>query len=547
MKTRLTHKSRQLASSLLVSLVICSILSLFVMYYLSLIEQQNILSARSQTWNMAIAVSEAGVEDGLEQLNSCWPSLSTNGWSYDGSTCYSRSNSLPEGSGYTSYIYVTNSANPVVVARASVTPPNAGFWETSWQTAMILFGAQGQSSSVQAPVTRAVQVTCSKGNLFLAAMVAKQTINLNGNNITTDSYNSLDPTKSLNGQWNPNGYHGDYGDIASNLGITDSIGAGNANIFGHAHTGPGSANNALQIGPNGYIGSHLNYAAGGSGVQSGWWMQDANFTFPDTTYPSTAGYFTPTGGVLAASIQVTSNFTVTSLSYPSPVPSGLQTNTASVPSAPQPPAAGTYLPGTLVSSEHHGVITYSYTAINSYYWTSNATFTVMTTNTYDHILYGTSDLQHTNYYDLSSALSGNTIVVGTNVVLALDNGINMSGQDAFTVAPGANITVYSAGTSVTLGGNGVINQQPPIDFILYCAPSVTSFSLGGNGQFSGIVVAPNVNLTMNGGGNNSMDYSGCLMVNSVTMNGHMNFHYDEALGNIGGNGRFLITAWNEIK
>ena len=547
MKTRLTRKSRQLASALLVSLVICSILSLFVMYYLSLIEQQNILSGRSQTWNMAIAVSEAGVEDGLEQLNSCWPNLGTNGWSYDGSTCYSRSNALPEGNGYMSYIYVTNSANPVVVARAFVTPPNASFWETTWHTAMILFASQGQSANVQAPVTRAVQVTCSKGNLFLAALVAKQTINLNGNNINTDSYNSLDPSKSANGQYAPNKYKGDYGDIASNMGITDSIGAGNANVYGHAHTGPNSVNNALQIGPNGYIGSHANQLGGGTGVQSGWWMQDANFTFPDTTYPNTAGYFSPTGGVLAATIPVTSNYTFSSVSYPSPLPSGLQTNTALVTGAAMPPASGTYISGTLVSSEKHGVTTFSYTAINSYYWVSNATFTVMATNTYDHILYGTSDLQHTNYYTLSSALSGNTIVVGTNVVLALDSGINMSGQDTFTVAQGANITVYSAGTSVTVGGNGIVNQQPPIDFILYCAPSVTSFSLGGNGTFSGVVVAPNVNVTMNGGGNNSLDYSGCLMANSVTMNGHMNFHYDEALGNMGGNGRFLITAWNEIK
>jgi len=61
MKISLTRKAKQLASSLLTALVICSILSLFVMYYLSLIEQQNFLSARSQSWNIAIAVSEAGI------------------------------------------------------------------------------------------------------------------------------------------------------------------------------------------------------------------------------------------------------------------------------------------------------------------------------------------------------------------------------------------------------------------------------------------------------------------------------------------------------
>jgi hypothetical protein len=36
------------------------------------------------------------------------------------------------------------------------------------------------------------------------------------------------------------------------------------------------------------------------------------------------------------------------------------------------------------------------------------------------------------------------------------------------------------------------------------------------------------------------------MVNRVTMNGHFNFHYDEALGRMPGGGRFLVTQWDEI-
>jgi hypothetical protein len=83
MKTKLSRKARQLASSLLTTLVICSILSMFVMYYLSLIDQQNFLGFRSQTWNMAIAVSEAGIEDGLEHLNDGYPNMGTDGWTYD--------------------------------------------------------------------------------------------------------------------------------------------------------------------------------------------------------------------------------------------------------------------------------------------------------------------------------------------------------------------------------------------------------------------------------------------------------------------------------
>src|SRR5438270_133693 len=109
----LTRKTWQAASALITTLFICSILSIFVMYYLSLVDQQSYLSSRSQVWNMAIAISEAGIEDGLEQLNSNnnYPNLAGDGWSYDGSS-YSRSNSLPDGNSYVVYIYTTNLMNP---------------------------------------------------------------------------------------------------------------------------------------------------------------------------------------------------------------------------------------------------------------------------------------------------------------------------------------------------------------------------------------------------------------------------------------------------
>jgi hypothetical protein len=107
--------------------------------------------------------------------------------------------------------------------------------------------------------------------------------------------------------------------------------------------------------------------------------------------------------------------------------------------------------------------------------------------------------------------------------------------------------VYAAGTSCTVSGNAVINQPGyAADFILYCAPSVTSFTLNGNGGFNGVLVAPSVDLTLNGGGSNPIDFIGAAMVNSATLNGHFHFHYDECLSNYKNNPRYLITAWNEV-
>jgi len=552
MKTKLTGKAKRLASALLIALVILTILSLFVMYYLSLIEQQSLLGARSQAWNTAIAVSEAGVEEGLQQLNNAYPDMNTDGWTYDGSTCYWKSNTLPDGNSYGSYIYITNGPNPVIISRGYVTAPSA-----IPLTGTLLFAQVGVNPTpTPTTITRSVQVTCSKRTPWSGAMVAKKNIDLSGNNIATDSFNSSDPTKSVNGQYSPSFYRGSRGDIATDQGVISSISAGNANIYGHAHTGPGSASSALQIGPNGYVGP---YPQAGKGAQSGWWLPDSNFTFPDTTYPNTAGYFTPTGGVLVTSGLLTNTVTVTQPTYPSPVPSGLTTNATFVSGATVNPAVA-LPPGTyygVVAYQAGGLNYWEYYLINSYSYPSNYTTTVYSTNTYNNILWGTSSLSQTNYYVanplsgtnyLANALSGSTIVLGDNVVLALPNGLAMSGNDQITVSPGANIIVCSGGTSCTINGNGVANQAGyAANFIVYCAPTVTNLTFGGNGTFIGAVVAPNADVLLNGGGGGiPTNFVGALMANSVTMTGHFNFHYDEALAGDKRLGRFLITSWNEV-
>lgn len=513
MKTRLGQKARKAASALLTTLVICSILSVFVLYYLSLIDQQNYLGARSQTWNMAIVVSEAGIEDGIAQLNANYPNLATDNWVYNGATSsYSRSNSLPDGNGYTVTIYVTNSLNPTIVARAYVNMPP----KYAQSAASSLLAAIGttQSPAGTAPVTRAVEVTCSKGNLYLAAMVARNTINLNGNGVTTDSYDSSDPTKSTNGQYDPAKYKGDKGDVATDLSVIDSLNVGNANIYGHAHTGPNSPANAITWLPNCIVGSHA-WAASNSGVEPNWYVQDANFTFPNTAMPNTLSSLTPTGGVMVLPCVTMTTNTL-----------GFLSNTNVV--------------GSIGSYKSKGT-TYYYALLSGY-----------TTNNYTQILWGPGKY-------VAGSVGSSVLVIGTNATLVVTNGL--SGSENFSFYrdcwntnngaspsyPDSSVTVYAGGTSCSVNGNQTINQPGyPADFVVFCSPSVTSCSFSGNAGFCGVLVAPSANITMNGGGNNSLDFCGALMVNSVTMNGHFNFHYDEALSKAPSSGRFLITAWNEI-
>ena len=51
---------------------------------------------------------------------------------------------------------------------------------------------------------------------------------------------------------------------------------------------------------------------------------------------------------------------------------------------------------------------------------------------------------------------------------------------------------------------------------------------------------------MNGGGNNTIDFIGASITKTARLNGHFNFHYDEALKNVGPSRGFIVTAWNEM-
>jgi hypothetical protein len=61
----------------------------------------------------------------------------------------------------------------------------------------------------------------------------------------------------------------------------------------------------------------------------------------------------------------------------------------------------------------------------------------------------------------------------------------------------------------------------------------------------GVIYAPSAELTLNGGGNNN-GLIGSSITKTITMNGHYDFHYDEALGNLGPAAGFAPTSWTEL-
>lgn len=577
MKLKLSPKSTQLGAALITALVIGSILCVSIAGYLSVTEQQSLLSARSQAWNMAITIVEAGIEEGLQQCYNNYWNLSMDGWTRSGNL-YSRTRTFPDGS--TSTIILDNSVVNAPTVRADATVVSPTFVQRRGVRAF--FAAQGTGSlgdaTANPTVSRAVVVRTTRGSMFRKAMAARNSINMNGNNISTDSFDSADPMKSRYGAYDPTLYKGDKGDIACNSSIVNSVNIGNADIYGHVATGPGGT---VAIGPNGSIGDHAWVAAHPSGIETGWVTDDSNFTVPSTDFPFTASgpgvlsipnnpgnYPTSTNQITAT------NFSNTTI-YPSPVPpGGVTTNGVapwtSVGSIPSPVPYGfatnyywvsnsTILPNPPIivtviytnwNQAHSGKIYtyqyldhYSYPTL-AYNYTTYGTNTIWTTNHYDHIINTPGD-----YY--TTTLTGDTLVTAPQVRIVVASGMNLASGNSITIANGANtgtaFLLYVGGTSFSVSSSQVHNLGLYSgNFVVYCAPSVTSMALSGNEEFCGVLVAPNVDISMNGGGNSDMDFVGALIVKSVTLNGHYHFHWDEALGRVANNPRVLITSWDEV-
>lgn len=277
MRIPLNH--REAAGAVVIALVTISILGLVLASYLTLIRAQNVSTMRAQAWNTALPMAEAGIEEAMTHINTIGSTnWEGNGWSLsNGSYLKSRD--------FTNYSWTASisAADP-----PSIT--STGFVATVVNG---MFGAVNLEAKTVTYASRSVRVNTAKDGLFTKAMVAKNTIDLKGNNIQTDSFDSSNPLYSTNGFYDPNPAKiRDNGDIATNSGITNSISVGNANIWGRASTGPGGS---VSVGPNGAVGSKAWNAGGNHGVEPGWVEDDMNVSFPDITAPFTSGS-TPISG-----------------------------------------------------------------------------------------------------------------------------------------------------------------------------------------------------------------------------------------------------------
>jgi Tfp pilus assembly protein PilX len=105
-----------------------------------------------------------------------------------------------------------------------------------------------------------------------------------------------------------------------------------------------------------------------------------------------------------------------------------------------------------------------------------------------------------------------------------------------------------SGDSLSLSGNGTMNYPGLArNLQIYGLPSLTSIDFSGNAAWCATIYAPEADFKGGGGGNNTQDSIGAIAVNSATLVGHWNFHYDESLKTYGPTRGWVGKSWTEVK
>jgi Tfp pilus assembly protein PilX len=244
MKVQLKQRTTPQGSVLIVTLFITVLFGLFLFSYLYLVRTQKVTVVRAQSWNGALGVAEAGIEEALAQLNPGAPlpsiNRAANGWGGPANGIYGPvTRTLPYGT-YTAII--TTDTMPIVYSTGTVTV-----------------------ASIPAILTRVLMVTTTNVPMFSVGMAAIDNINFNGHNVGTDSFNSANTNLSTNGRYDST-KTSTNGTIASVSGV---VNVGNANVNGSVLLGPGATD-----------------AIKNNGVITGGVSNDFNVDFPDVVLPS---------------------------------------------------------------------------------------------------------------------------------------------------------------------------------------------------------------------------------------------------------------------
>jgi len=174
--------NRRSGSALLVTLVVTLLLGVALASYLKLVQAEQVLTARSQAWNQALVLAEAGVEEALAQLNPAAFTTNVaggNGWSLANDH------------------YEPDPPERILLGGRYAVVYTAENPPTIYSTGYTTFGANADLLS------RVVCATTTNAPLATAGLSVRVISNPSGYAYSEDSYDSDDPAYSDAGRYNP--------------------------------------------------------------------------------------------------------------------------------------------------------------------------------------------------------------------------------------------------------------------------------------------------------------------------------------------------------
>lgn len=323
--------------------------------YFLLISSQSHNVGRSQSWNAAIPTTEAGIEEAMEHLNrNCISNYinggvlayTADGWmntNYDGKSGIAKLSQVFGASsvhGYDVVIWTNDLLHPVIEATGY--SPAAQLNRPGGPMLATVGLKRGFST-----IARNVRVITDPIYVYSKALLTKGPLNLNGNNVTIDSF---DPSVTPGGIYSTN-YRNAKGNIAT-AQITNALSVGNANVYGTVSTPYGGS---VSVEKNGSVGSVDWQNNGSGGIEPGWSRDDLNVAIDPAKLPQGFNPIPPTlSGV--SFTNVVTNFVSVTNSAVTTYPTGYDfviTNTSDITSSSFPsgvPYTGTVQTNTVLTT-----------------------------------------------------------------------------------------------------------------------------------------------------------------------------------------------------
>lgn len=254
---KLLFPQRRQGSILVITLFTGLTIGIVLASFLTLVASRYKLTARSMSWNVAMPVAEAGVDEALTKLNTSFATPGANGWTattISGQTVYTKRRTLPDGSYYNVAIYNATANNPIIYSSGFAPSP--------------LAANQFISRMVRVNLTNTATV-------FFRAIAANGQISLNGGP-------GVDSFDSALGNYNTISNRHSNGGLATTSMLPGAISIGNSDIYGSVSTGPGGT---VTAGPGGAVGDAA-WIASQNGIQPGASDSTMNAAFVPNPVPS---------------------------------------------------------------------------------------------------------------------------------------------------------------------------------------------------------------------------------------------------------------------